>query len=99
MRLLDPFAGLNKPGLAPRGQRGALGGRSAAGRLHAGARGGRRRAAAAAAMYASPRRLWKLDYLHGTGGGRLCGTRVAVGSGVGAVERVADRSPTGPLCM
>ena len=33
MRLLDPFAGLNKPGLAPRGQRGALGGRSAAGRF------------------------------------------------------------------
>ena len=62
------------------------------------ARGGRRRAAAAAAMYASPRRLWKLDYLHGTGGGRLCGTRAAVGSGAGAVggavERVADRSPT-----
>ena len=46
----------------------------------------------------SPRRLWKLDYLHGTGGGRLCGTRAAVGSGAGAVggavERVADRSPT-----
>ena len=33
MRLLDPFAGLNKPGLAPRGQRGALGGRSAARRF------------------------------------------------------------------
>ena len=46
----------------------------------------------------SPRRLWDFDYPHGTGGGRLCGTRAAVGSGAGAVggavERVADRSPT-----
>ena len=46
----------------------------------------------------SPRRLWKLDYLHGTGGGRLCGTRAAGSSGAGAVggavERVADSSPT-----
>ena len=46
----------------------------------------------------SLRRLWKLDYPHGTGGERLCGRRAAGSSGAGAVggavERVADRSPT-----
>ena len=41
-------------------------------------------------------RLWKLDYVHGTGGGRLCGGRAASGSGAGAfgnvVEHAADAS-------
>ena len=41
-------------------------------------------------------RLWNLDYLHGTSGGRLCGGHAASGSGAGAfgsvVEHAADAS-------
>jgi hypothetical protein len=42
----------------------------------------------------SPRRLWKLDYLHCTSDERLCGRRAAGGSGLapvgGVVEHAAD---------